>query len=95
MMRAGSSRWDQKVAQPSGASNNNHLETQSQFSVTESGMTSMIDTTQNNKQAAFFDERNRPLTDEELDKILPSVGYEVSCTNEYFHFSSLLFLKQT
>ena len=25
-----------------------------------------------------MDERNRPLTDEELDKILPSTGYEVS-----------------
>ena len=26
----------------------------------------------------MMDERNRPLTDEELDKILPSTGYEVS-----------------
>ena len=42
-----------------------------------------------------MDERNRPLTDEELDKILPTSGYEVSTTimirsSNIFALNSLL-----
>ena len=45
----------------------------------------------------ILDEKNRPLADDELDKILPSSGYEVSITM-IAHFSGsdqLTFLSRT
>lgn len=33
-----------------------------------------------------MDERNRPLTDDELDQMLPSAGFEVNLSSFYFQF---------
>mmetsp|Transcript_33530 Transcript_33530/g.44195 ORF Transcript_33530/g.44195 Transcript_33530/m.44195 type:complete len:105 (-) Transcript_33530:3274-3588(-) len=75
------SRWDHKAAG----------DTATQYSASESGSQfTMIDTTGGagrTPQQAMLDERNRPLTDEELDKILPNSGYEVS-RNLFSRFQS-------
>ena len=39
-----------------------------------------------------LDDRNRPWTDEELDAILPSVGYEVSILSPTFSHSPFFVL---
>jgi len=68
-MGAGGSRWDKLAG-----------DTTSQFSASESGSQFTLNESAaaKNPLQAILDERNRPLCDDELDKILPSSGYEVS-----------------
>jgi len=78
--RAGRSRWDDKTPLAGG------MTPSSGFTPTPSGLLTpsgglgtalTADKIQTLRLERELDERNRPLTDEELDQLLPSQGYEI------------------